>query len=147
LNSLPFPPAPPVPAVYAGPAVDKSTLLQLNAMNARGGEPFGVRAARIFLRTSHSLMARMRLGHALQDATAIHFATHTLKSGCAMLGAFELSRLASSLEALARAHSLDAAEALIVAMNEEYPRVCHELEVFVREAEGTPEPKAEGRGQ
>jgi HPt (histidine-containing phosphotransfer) domain-containing protein len=141
LNSPPFLP---VPAV---PAVDKTTLVELNLMNARGGEPFGVCAARIFLRTSHSLMARMRLGHALQDATAIHFATHTLKSSCAILGAFELSRLAGRLEALARAHSLDGAEALITAMNDEYPRVCLELEVFVVEAEGRPEPKTEGRAQ
>ena len=120
-------------------SIDTAVLDQLNALGMRGGtEPFAVRMARLFLKTSPNLVANMRAGFDARDAAAVRLATHTLKSSSKSLGAFKLATFAASLEAQARNQSWEGTDGLKASIESEFPLVCAELEKFVSASSGKP---------
>jgi len=113
-------------------AIDRLVLDKLNTLVARGsGEPFAVRAARLYLKTSASLVASMEGGLIAQDAKAVYFAVHTLKSSSNSLGARVLGRMAADLEMLTHRGTLDGAASQVEELSREYRRVCNELNEFI----------------
>ena len=116
-------------------AIDRSVLDRLNALVARGNEePFAVRAARLYLKTSASLVANMEAGLVAQDAKAVCFAVHTLKSSSNSLGARILGRMAANLEMATHRGTLDGAAFQVEEISREYRRARNELNEFIVES-------------
>ncbi len=116
-------------------AIDRSVLGQLNALVARGGnEPFAVRAARLYLKTSASMVVNMEAGFVTKDANAVYLAAHTLKSSSYFLGARVLARMAAEMEAFAQRGTLDGAASQLEELSREYQRTRQELIEFIDES-------------
>jgi HPt (histidine-containing phosphotransfer) domain-containing protein len=58
---------------------------------------------RLYLESAPMLIAQMHAGFAVSDMTAVRNAAHSLKSSSANIGATDLSKMCSKLEAAARA--------------------------------------------
>lgn len=115
-----------------GPAIDLATFQLLNRLGSRGGnEPFAVRVARLFLKSSPVLLAGIHRGYAAQNCAAVYIAAHNLMASSRTLGALELARLASDLESMAHAKLLVCAETLVMAIEQEFRRVCEALEKLI----------------
>lgn len=115
-----------------GPPIDLATFQLLNRLGSRGGnEPFAVRVARLFLKSSPVLMAGIHRGYADQNCPAVYIAAHNLMSSSRTLGALELAKLANDLESMARAKLLICAETLVDAIEREFQRVCDALEKLI----------------
>ena len=116
-------------------AIDRSVLTRLNALVSRDSdEPFAVRAARIYLKSSAKLVANMKAGLTAQDAKAVCFAVHTLKSSSNSLGARTLGQRAADLEILTHRGTLDGAAEQVDEITREYHSACDELNQFIDES-------------
>ena len=62
---------------------------------------------RLYLESAPTLIAQIHAGLAVCDMTAIRNAAHSLKSSSANVGATDLSKMCSKLEAAARAGTID----------------------------------------
>jgi len=61
---------------------------------------------RLYLESAPTLIAQMHAGFAASDMIAIRNAAHSLKSSSANVGAMDLSKMCSKLEAAARAGAI-----------------------------------------
>jgi len=76
----------------------------------------------------------MKAGLIAEDAKAVWFAVHTLKSGSNLLGARVLGRLAADLERLTHCGTLDGAAVQVEKISGEYRRACDALNQFIDES-------------
>ena len=117
-------------------AVDLAVLRQLDSVSVTTDtEPFSLRLAKLYLKTSEELVDKLKAAHAVADIDAVRFAAHTLKSSSAMIGGARLAGSLAELEGLARAGSLEGADRLADAIEREYRRVSDELVDYVHATE------------
>ena len=118
-------PVRPVASVQAA-AIDQTAIDKLRQL--RGGQVGSeVRIVRAFLDTSQALVEDLRRALQQGQAEDAHRAAHTLKSGCAYVGAVAVRRLANEIEELARSASLDRVGALVDELGHELDRAHTEL--------------------
>ena len=124
------------PGATPAPVLDMSSLQQLDPVSVPAGtERFSVRIAKLYLKTSPDLIARLKTGASDGDTESVRFAAHTLKSGTAMLGAHDLARALASLETIARTPPIADATSLVESIASQYRQVCEALDAYIRDNE------------
>ncbi|MBL8510885.1 MAG: Hpt domain-containing protein [Betaproteobacteria bacterium] len=113
------------------PIIDLATLDQLNKLPARGGEPLGVRASRLFLKSAPTLIEQIKRGLSEHTAADIRMGAHTLKSSSASIGAHELSITAKELEEKIRSGQFDDVPTLVSKVESGFQKVQKELERII----------------
>ena len=78
---------------------------------------------KVYLESAPVLLAQLKAGLAAADFDSVRSAAHTLKSSSANLGATELSKMCSKLEAAARAGTVGTEVPSISAIEAEYEQV------------------------
>lgn len=104
-------------------SLDRATLDQ---MREDYGDDFD-ELLEVFIETTPTLIADLRLAVAKGDIAEIHHHAHGLKSSCASFGANHLSLLCQQLEAQARSGEPLDAPGQLAAIEEEYTRVAEQL--------------------
>ncbi len=117
-----------LPVDPASPAGSKQAIIDRAALDAlfeMTGEDFDFLAQMLesYLTTSATLLEKLKSGLATGDAGAVRMSAHTLKSGSADVGAWELSQLCGELEAMGRDDALDGAAELMARAEAIYPLV------------------------
>ena len=108
----------------------------LEALFDMTGEDFDFLAQMLesYLTTSATLLEKLKSGLEAGDAGAVRMSAHTLKSGSADVGAWELSQICAELEAMGRDGALDGAAELMARAEAVYPLVQTALEDVRQEA-------------
>lgn len=93
--------------------IDPAKLASLRELERPGNEGFFARILGVFLDDAQKRLADMAAGLASSDAGALAMAAHSLKGGCAYVGADRLAELCSNLESVAERSLLDAGRTLL----------------------------------
>lgn len=113
---------------------DELALARIRRLTRPDGSPMLEHAIELFLTTAGETLAAFRTASASGDADALRFGAHKLKSGCANLGAKSMADLCRQLEELGRSGSVQGAESLIEAIEEELANATDWLEEQLRES-------------
>jgi len=121
--------APPEPAMSAGalrplegelPAIDRSVLEDLGALQQPGKPDRVAKILHLFLTGAPTLVGSMRDALARGDAPGVMDAAHALKSSSGFVGALRLMALCHSLEQLGRRGTLAEAPPVFARLEAEY---------------------------
>jgi two-component system, sensor histidine kinase and response regulator len=99
--------------------LDAAALERLRALDPTGENQLMSRVLNAFNTSLTRLMPQLAQAQATQDCPAIRHVAHTLKSSSASIGALQLSKLCTELEAAARAFELEGLDARVNAMRAE----------------------------
>jgi signal transduction histidine kinase/DNA-binding response OmpR family regulator len=120
----------PAPAPVRAPAIDATAIDALRNMRPdRPGTERRVVSA--FLQSSEKLLAELRNAAEVGDAHRVFVAAHTLKSGSAYVGAWEVRQVAGDLEAMGRDQDLASLHELLAKLETDLPRAADELKRLV----------------
>ncbi len=106
-------------ALHAPAALDEAALGRLRDLDPTGANQLMSRVLTAFDTSLARLMPQLLQAQGTQDCNAIRHVAHTLKSSSASIGALNLSKLCTELEAAARSGELDGLDASINAMRAE----------------------------
>lgn len=104
-------------------ALDESVLDALGRFRGQSQPEFVNRVIAMFMESALALLAELRRGLGQADITALHHASHALKSCSATIGAYPLADRCKELESLARTGSAPDAATQVDAIIGEYHRV------------------------
>jgi HPt (histidine-containing phosphotransfer) domain-containing protein len=108
--------------------LDKKVLEDLRKLSADGHVNYLDRAISLYEKTSPQLVKSIHEAIARNEAQALFFAAHSLKSSSALLGATSLSSLCLKLENMGRNDAMHDAASLLQVLNEEFEGVLCALE-------------------
>jgi signal transduction histidine kinase/CheY-like chemotaxis protein/HPt (histidine-containing phosphotransfer) domain-containing protein len=121
------------PASHADGAIDWTVLDDFrNAEAGDAGDAFVARLIAQYLEESLARVDSVRSAVAAGDPAAVRRASHTLRGASNAIGATRLAAVCADLEDLARSTTLTGSAGLISALNDEFARVRHALQVDVR---------------
>ena len=95
------------PATRPPTVLDEAALARLRELDPKGENQLMERVLKAFDASVARLVPQLLQARAAADHAAIRHVAHTLKSSSASIGAIALSRLCASVEAAARAGTLD----------------------------------------
>lgn len=107
--------------------IDRAALAHLLA-TVGGDKTFLAELIDAFFGDTSQLIAQMRQASAARDAESLRRAAHSLKSNSANLGATTLAALCQQVEEIAKAGTLDGANARIAQIEIEYETVKRALQ-------------------
>ncbi|MBI3709589.1 MAG: response regulator [Proteobacteria bacterium] len=112
--------APEAGPVDSGAALSNDVLNKIRGLGRRGGPGIFIRLIDVYLESASGLVEKIRTGANVQDATAVAFAAHTLKSASAAIGATALRHLCQTLETRMRDVNPVDLEATVVAVEQAF---------------------------
>jgi HPt (histidine-containing phosphotransfer) domain-containing protein len=124
-------PETPVPVRAA--SINMKFLDQLCELDPSGGMGLARQILQVYLDSTGKLVNQAEQAIAADDAEALRFAAHSLKSSSANVGAETLSGLFKQLEGFARDANLGDASALFDSAQREYAQVRHEISALLEE--------------
>ncbi len=99
------------------PFVDWTVLESLRGLQGEGQPSLVAELVQLFISDTPMRLDAIRQAVGRRDPDALAFAAHTLKGGCATLGATRMRDLSLGLEQLGRAGGTDGAPELLVALD------------------------------
>ncbi len=108
-------------------SIDMKALVNLEAIQARGGPNIVVKVISTYLEESSRLIAELQESEMKHDSVVLYKTAHALKSSSANVGAKNLSEMCKSLEMIGRSGSLEGITPLIRSIENEYQKATHEL--------------------
>jgi signal transduction histidine kinase/DNA-binding response OmpR family regulator/HPt (histidine-containing phosphotransfer) domain-containing protein len=124
---------PDLPAPVRDATINMKFIDQLRELDPVGGMGLARQILQVYLDSTGKLVSQAEQAIAADDAEALRFAAHSLKSSSANVGAETLSGLFKQLEGLAREANLGDASALFDSAQCEYAQVRHEISALLEE--------------
>jgi CheY-like chemotaxis protein len=117
------------------PAIDPAAINRLRAMQRPGRASLLHKIVALYLEHSQSLLAEVQRAIEAEDAQAVAFAAHSLKSESANVGAVGLAQTLQGLEHAGKRGDLADATTLIETATRQYTSACGSLAAILAEAE------------
>ena len=111
---------------------DELALARIKRLKRPDGSDMLTHAIGLFFRSADEGLAALRTAQHHNDAAAVRFNAHKLKSGCANLGAVSMAELCRQLEEVGRAGSIAEAAHLIDSIERHHAEVVDWLEEHIR---------------
>ena len=117
--------------------VDFTALREFEEMMGEGGDEMVRDLVNMYLQNAAALIVEMQESKAQANFEVLRRAAHTLKGNSHQVGAVPLAEHCAELEKLAKASSLEGADALLTQIQAEYQRVNAALQKFIQTAAGS----------
>jgi HPt (histidine-containing phosphotransfer) domain-containing protein len=111
----------------ASTGVDPAALLRLRTALREQGDAVVAQLIGLFIEEATKRLATIDHGMRADDAPAVQLCAHALRGSAELLGARRLGHLSERLERAAGEGQLQAAEALLADLHDEYARVERQL--------------------
>ncbi len=117
--------------------MDFTALREFEEMMGEGGDEMVRDLVNMYLQNAAALIVEMQESKAQANFEVLRRAAHTLKGNSHQVGAVPLAEHCAELEKLAKASSLEGADALLTQIQAEYQRVNAALQKFIQTAAGS----------
>ena len=110
-----------------GPVLDPAVLETLRKLTPPGEPDVLTEVLRIFLDEGPARVARLRNAWTARNIEEVHRSAHSLKGSAGNIGARRLHAVCSQLDEIGESRDLDAAAALVAALDAEFDKVVTEI--------------------
>ncbi|MFN8007898.1 MAG: Hpt domain-containing protein [Terriglobia bacterium] len=121
------------PSSYKLTAIDRNMIRSIQSIAGEDSAGLLNELIELFLTTSPERIGEMKSALAEQSASKMHRPAHSLKGSCAQMGAVRMQQICSSLEALAKAETLNGVPELLEELQSEMERVTQDLQHIQQE--------------